>query len=585
MHRPYHYHLIATLAVVAGAVTGAGAALAQSASQPQSTAQPVSQPAFQPLASPTANDLKTAGSLIDDASPAGKLRELLAGDVSGLIARKDDRPAVEAFYRGRAFAPLWSADGVPNARAKAVIAYLRGVDADGLDPADYPVPGFRDTSPQARAEDDLKLTNSVLAFVRHARTGRVSYTRISQSIHYEQQFPDPAEVLGKLAETDDVRAALDSHLPQHRGYKALKAKLAELRGGGATSARIEKGPVLRLVAKKKKGEQALMHDPRVPALRTRFGLPGGSDTAYDQTLADAVKKFQRSRELPANGELNAATVDALNGTRNAGGQRMNAILATLERWRWMPRDLGRAYVMVNVPDYTLKVVDQGKTAWATRIVVGKPGEMATPLLSETMKYITVNPTWNVPPSIIRNEYLPALARDPGALSRIGLKVQRKRDGTLHVYQPPGPRNALGRIRFNFPNMFLVYQHDTPNKHLFARSERAYSHGCMRVQDPETYAEVLLSLTQPTDKITAERIRRLYGDSERTINLKTPIPVHLTYQTAFVDDAGQLQLRRDLYGRDEEIMRVLRDERAVADLPVGRRYNAGSKPIMARAAGR
>ena len=168
----------------------------------------------------------------------------------------------------------------------------------------------------------------------------------------------------------------------------------------------------------------------------------------------------------------------------------------------MPHDLGATYVMVNIPDYTLKVVKDGKTVWQTKIVVGKPGEHATPLLTETMKFITVNPTWNVPPSIIRNEYLPALARDPGALSRIGLQVGRNKDGSIRIFQPPGERNALGRIRFNFPNRFLVYQHDTPDKHLFAHAERAYSHGCMRVQNPDEYAEVLLGVSQPEDNYTA-----------------------------------------------------------------------------------
>ena len=187
-------------------------------------------------------------------------------------------------------------------------------------------------------------------------------------------------------------------------------------------------------------------------------------------------------------------------------------------------------------------------------MVGKPGGHATPLLTETMKFITVNPTWNVPPSIIRNEYLPALARDPGALARVGLQVGRNRDGSIRIFQPPGERNALGRIRFNFPNRFLVYQHDTPQKHLFEQTARAYSHGCMRVQNPDQYAEVLLSLSQPEEGYTANRIRSLYGKGERGITFKTPIPVHITYQTAFVDDAGKLQVRPDVYGLDKTMSR-------------------------------
>jgi len=186
--------------------------------------------------------------------------------------------------------------------------------------------------------------------------------------------------------------------------------------------------------------------------------------------------------------------------------------------------------MVNIPDYTLTVVNDGKPVWSTRIVVGQPGKHATPLLAETMKYITFNPTWNVPPSIIRNEYLPALARDPTALARIGLRIGRNGDGSIRIYQPPSDRNALGRVRFNFPNQFLVYQHDTPDKYLFSKPVRAYSHGCMRVENPDKYAETLLSISQPEERYTVQRLHSLYGRGERNINLKTPIPVYLTYQT-------------------------------------------------------
>src|SRR4249919_4330746 len=196
----------------------------------------------------------------------------------------------------------------------------------------------------------------------------------------------------------------------------------------------------------------------------------------------------------------------------------------MERWRWLPRDLGNPHVIVNVPDYSLTLYNDCKVYWHTRIVAGKPN-LATPMVSAEMKFITVNPTWNVPPSIIEKEYLPALEEDPQALDRIGLKLTQDADGTIHISQPPGAGNALGRIRFNFPNKFLVYQHDTPDKHLFAKQQRAYSHGCMRVQNPEQYAEVLLSISQPADRYSAERIRKMYGDSERTINLKTPTPVH------------------------------------------------------------
>ena len=213
----------------------------------------------------------------------------------------------------------------------------------------------------------------------------------------------------------------------------------------------------------------------------------------------------------------------------------------------------------------------------TRVVVGKPGNQATPLLSETMKYITVNPTWNVPPSIVYNEYLPALQQDPTVLSRMGLKVVQLPNGGVHISQPPGERNALGRIRFNFPNKFLVYQHDTPEKNLFANEKRAYSHGCMRVQDPAQYAEVILGLSNPGDNYTQDRIKSMYGNSEIDIKLVNPIPVHITYQTAYVDDDGKLQIRDDVYGRDARLLAIFKsDERKVAETEVAR-----SQPNYAR----
>jgi murein L,D-transpeptidase YcbB/YkuD len=239
----------------------------------------------------------------------------------------------------------------------------------------------------------------------------------------------------------------------------------------------------------------------------------------------------------------------------------------MERWRWMPRDLGKSYVILNIPDYTLRVIRDGQLYWQTKVVVGKPNK-PTPLLTADMKYITVNPTWNVPPSIIYNEYLPALQQDPTVLDRMGLKLTQNPDGSIHIAQPPGDGNALGRIRFNFPNKFLVYQHDTPDKYLFARDTRAYSHGCMRVENPLKYGEVLLSIVLPNEHYTQERLRSMYGHSEVDIRFPTTIPVHVTYQTAFVDDHGNLQLRDDVYGRDARTLAILKtDERKIADVPV------------------
>ena len=236
----------------------------------------------------------------------------------------------------------------------------------------------------------------------------------------------------------------------------------------------------------------------------------------------------------------------------------------MERWRWYPRDLGNAHVLVNLPDFTLKVMHNGAQVWTTRIVIGKP-DKPTPLLSETMKYITVNPTWNVPPSIVYNEYLPALRRIRRCWRAWACSVSYNRDGSVHIYQPPGDGNALGRIRFNFPNRFLVYQHDTPDKYLFAHDVRAYSHGCMRVQDP---AEIRRGSVQHR---ASERALDRRADqaacsaaASRTSSCPTPIWVHLTYQTAFVDDAGKLQIRRDVYDLDSRTLTAIKSERGMVE---------------------
>jgi L,D-transpeptidase YcbB len=446
----------------------------------------------------------------EDVALSERLQDLIANKLQQYVTRLQDRTAIEAFYRGRDFSPLWvnAAGALPSTR-KAV-DFLHGVTADGLDPKDYPTPTFADRDPARLAADELTLTNSVITFVRHASTGRVAFSRVSNSIYFDLKAPDLQQVLEKIASSHDIAATLDSFNPQQPQYKELKDALAHARKSGDANA----------------------------AIPARAHQDGGSQS-------------------------------------KVAGARIEAIIANMERWRWLPRDLGAAYVMVNLPDYTLTVMDNGESVWSTRIVVGQPGKHATPLLAETMKYITFNPTWNVPPSIIQNEYLPALARDPTALARIGLRIGRNSDGSIRIYQPPSDRNALGRVRFNFPNQFLVYQHDTPDKYLFSKPVRAYSHGCMRVENPDKYAETLLSISQPDEGYTAQRIRSLYGRGERNINLKTPIPVYLTYQTVFFDEAGQVQTRPDIYGLDKNVTALLRGEPAVAHIPVARNHGDDS----------
>jgi murein L,D-transpeptidase YcbB/YkuD len=292
--------------------------------------------------------------------------------------------------------------------------------------------------------------------------------------------------------------------------------------------------------------------------------------AATQDADKALDAFSPQHEEYKKLKAMLAELRGASGARKGDASRqIETIIANMERWRWYARDLGTAHVVVNQPDFTLRVMHEGRQVWTTRIVIGKPS-MPTPLLSETMKHITVNPTWNVPPSIVHNEYLPALAQDPTVLSRMGLRVSYS-GGGVHISQPPGPGNALGRIRFNFPNRFLVYQHDTPDKYYFAHEVRAYSHGCMRVQDPAKYAEVLLKIARPQEHWTAERITRMFGSSEQNLQLQpTPIWVHLTYQTAFVDSAGKLQMRRDIYNLDSRTLAALKSGRGGIEAPPERK---------------
>jgi L,D-transpeptidase YcbB len=503
---------------------------------------------------------------------AEQLRELGNGKFDRIVGSKKDRAPIEAFYSSRNYAPLWITDGKANARATAAIGYLRHVDADGLDPADYPAPNFEALStPSDLAEAEIKLTAAVVTYAHHASVGRVHWSRVSADIEYSTPAAEPGDVLAAIAGASDVATMLDSYEPQTPGYRALKAKLADVRAGKIDKSKppIASGPALKVG----------MQDERVPALRERLGVNGNDGNTYDKTLAEAVKKFQQQHDLAATGTLGAATLDALNG-RAQPDRVTDLIIANMERWRWMPHRLPDTYVIVNLPDFTLRVMHNGKQLWTTRIVIGKP-EMPTPIMTAEMKYITVNPTWNVPPSIVNHEYLPALAQDPTVLERMGLRVDRNADGSIHIYQPPGDKNALGRIRFNFPNKFLVYQHDTPDKYMFAYDKRAFSHGCMRVQDPVHYAEVLLSLVRPSDGYTEDRIRKMFGSSENDIQFPTFVSVNLTYQTAFVDDAGKLELREDVYGRDRALLAILKGtDRKVADVAVERKVDISHREVMA-----
>ena len=544
--------------------TTAPAPAAATAAAPASVTAPAAAPAAEPAREP----VKAASNVPPADQPvADKLRDMLGAKTLRYFDRKAERAAVEKFYTGREFAPLWTQGGALTQSGKGVIARLKDAASEGLNASDYPVPDFTAaTTPDQLAEADLKLIATMLDYARQAQSGRMHWSQVSADIAYPEHPTDPSEVLANVTTARDASAALNSYNPPQKLYRELKAKLAELRGQGEGPViQIAEGPALKFTPARKKQPAVEMEDSRVPQLRAKLGIAENPDDPhYDAKVAEAVRKFQEGAELKPTGILDDRTVKALNSPKR--DRQIDTVIVNMERWRWLPRQLGApslgdAYVILNIPDYTLKVMQNGAPVWTTKVVTGQAGVHATPLLTETMKFITVNPTWNVPPSIIYNEYLPALQQDPTVLQRMGLRLDRASDGSIHISQPPGEANALGRIRFNFPNKFLVYQHDTPDKHLFNKDERPFSHGCMRVQNPDQYAATLLGITAPSEHYTPEKIRSMYGHSEIDIKFPTPIPVNITYQTAFVDDAGKLQLRKDVYGRDATMLALLRNSRS------------------------
>jgi len=509
-----------------------------------------------PAAADTALDKIFAAS---DAQISERLRSMMSSkQIDRRIERAPDRKAVENFYASRNYAPLWIMDGALTARAKATIARLKNAAADGLDAGDYPVPDFASLSgPDQIADADLTLTNSVLTFARHLEVGRIAPTRVYAQVEYGDHMPDPSDILRKVAGGGDINATFDSFNPPHQGFRELKEKLAALRANASAEEpdnRVPNGAVIH------PGKR----DARIPALRSKLGIPGKpDDILYDRRLYDAVRRVQQRADIRPTGNIDNKTIAAINGPKR--GDMVARVVANMERWRWLPRDFGRTYVMVNIPDYSLKVAHDHSEVWHTKIVAGKP-QTPTPLLAASMDNVLVNPSWYVPQSIIQNELLPLYASDPNIFDRMGLEVKRGADGHINVVQPPGAANALGRIKFNFPNKFQVYLHDTPEKNLFRYDRRAFSHGCMRVEDPTKFGEIMLHLSMNGPTPNARQIYAMFGQDERTFRLQEKPTVLLTYQTAFVDEAGKLQMRDDIYGFDQRINAILRsDERRVADI--------------------
>jgi murein L,D-transpeptidase YcbB/YkuD len=466
------------------------------------------------------------------------------------------------FYQERQMAPLWLDAEGPSARATALAAVLRDADQDGLDPEDYDarvIAGLLAAgTPDQRAELELRLSVSLLEITSDLASGRLEPHQVNPELFLHPQVVDPATVIRDAAGAQDIAAFVAGFEPAQPEYRRLKAALADYRalaaaGGWPT---IADGPTL------KPG----MAGPRVPQLRARLDVPAapGADPAlFDAALADAVKKFQVLQGLEQDGLIGQNTLAELNVPAL---DRVRQILLNLERRRWMADDPGERYVFVNLADFEAKVVEGEHTVFDTRVVVGAPYHR-TPVFNAEITYIEINPYWNVPPSIARNELLPKIKQDPGYLAANNFDLLSDWSDSARILDPhtidwsavtadrfayklrqgPGPGNALGHIKFMFPNQFNIYLHDTPARGLFARDVRDFSHGCVRVQDPETFGAFVLD-RQPG--WSQDAIKAAIATGKRQIvSLDQPLPVHITYLTAWVDKDGTVNFRRDVYGRD------------------------------------
>jgi L,D-transpeptidase YcbB len=464
--------------------------------------------------------------------------------------------ALPCFYERRGFAPAWSDGQGPRRDLDDLLAAIEGTAGDGLNPDDYLLPELRRRAEAARrapdaaqlAELDLLLTHAFLTLGAHLRNGRVNPSTVYRDCVYESTEADLPGLLQTGLDERRVQEVLEDLAPSHPIYQGLKLARGFYRGivarGGWPV--VPDGPFLK----------SDVRDPRVEALRARMEASGFADEApegrdlYDAPLQTAVIAFQERNGLEADGVVGKGTLEVLNVPAE---DRLRQIEVNLERWRWMPRALGERYIVVNTAAFVLDVVEDGRTVLPMRVVVGKPATK-TPMFSGMMTYLVLAPYWNVPSGIAQNEILPKVERDPGYLSRNGYEMTTGAGGRVSIRQKPGAKNALGRIKFMFPNSFNVYLHDTPSRSLFGRAARAFSHGCIRVEQPVELAEYLLRDNPDWDR---EKILAAIDQGrERAVILKEPIPVHLVYWTVWVDDAGVVQFREDLYGRDAELAKAL-----------------------------
>jgi murein L,D-transpeptidase YcbB/YkuD len=493
------------------------------------------------------------------------------------------RAALPDFYLARDFDPVWiDASGRWLARADTALLLLRDASSHGLEPGDYHVTSLDGLAariregragPLDRIDAEILLTDGLLLYGSHLLLGRVDPLRVEAEWIANRRQARLDERLLVALEGRRLRDYVTSLAPSQPEYARLRRGLATLRaaerdGGWGT---IGDGPTFGVDSA----------DARVPALRRRLRLStdslerrlaveGGASPVFDASLERAVKSFQARHGLDADGVVGARTREAMDVPVV---ERIAQLIVNLERWRWLPDDLGGRHIRVNIAAYETEVWDGGSVAMRMRSIVGRQYRM-TPSFNAQMRYLVLAPYWHVPPTIAAVDKLPLIQKDPGyvAASRMTLFDAATNspvdatavdwsamsgsafNRTYRLRQDPGPANALGNVKFMFPNRHNVYLHDTPQRELFARVARDFSSGCIRLEKPLELAEYLLS---DQTEWNPARIRQVVADGrERSVNLSAPVAVYLLYFTAFVDDQDTLQIRPDIYGRDAAVRAAL-----------------------------
>lgn len=465
-------------------------------------------------------------------------------------------------YRQRAFQPLWVGESGPLPKAVDLVAAIATAARLGLAPEDYHGTDLQRAlaaqwSPETAARFDLLLTDGFFRYGRDLAVGKVDPRKLCEECRANPLRLDLGQLLQQAAESGRVAEMLQQLEPAHPGYGALKEALARYRrvlaAGGWPA--VPEGPLL----------EPGMRDPRIAILRQRLlaegalsALVSGSEEAalFTPAIDRAVRRFQERHGL-APGKVGPDTLAVLNVP---AAERVRQIELNLERWRWLPHELGARHVLVNVPDFRLAAVEQGKAVLEMRIIAGAPSSH-TPSFSAEMTHLVLNPYWNVPKSIAEKEILPKARRNPGYLKNHNYEIVKVPGGGTRVRQRPGSQNALGKIKFLFPNPFQVYLHDTPARTLFARSNRTFSHGCIRIEKPVELAVFLLQAAPGWDEA---RIRTsLDRPGEQWMKLPEKIPVHLAYWTAWADDTGWLATRPDVYERDAPLAARLAQPRSTS----------------------